>query len=650
MIHFLRPEWLLALFPLALLLWFARRSQYQVSSWNRYIAPHLAKVLVSSQTQSGKRHLHVIGFSWCIAVLALSGPAFTKQTLPVFETNQGRVIVMDMSLSMYATDLVPNRLTQAKFKANDLITSLTEGETGLIAYAGDAFTISPLTRDRATLLNLLPTLSPEIMPVPGSNLPAALTQATTLLKQGGHLRGDIILLTDGVAVEQINQAKAHLQGSQYRLSVLAFGSPQGAAIRLPDGQLMRDRSDQVVVAKTDYQHLSELASANGGKVFTYRADGSDLSALNLWLAQSTATKASDLEGELWLDAGPYIALLLLLPALLSFRHAIAALSCIILFSQPTPAFANSWLHPWQTDNQRAMQAYENQDYQQAASLFSDPNWQAAARYREGDYQQALKLFEQDTTATGFYNQGNSLMQLQDYPAAIERYQQALAQDNDFSDAQHNLALAQQLLAQQQTDSEQQSQSEQNQDTQQQAESDNNQQQADGESGDKQPDEPDSNQQQGNDKSGDKQSASEQSQPPSAQQPSEPSSQPDNTPSTGDDEPNNEAPMSAQAPKPGENDEQAQPDQAQARSDTSANENDSSNAAEALNEDSNKDPNDHTQAQAVSQSPPPEELPADMQRALSGVLDDPQVLLRNKMLLEYEKRRRQGTTPKESEQW
>ncbi|MFT5235228.1 MAG: Ca-activated chloride channel family protein [Shewanella sp.] len=252
MLHFLRPEWFLALLPLFVILILIWKSERLNSTWSRYISPHLANFLVSKNQQVKRSNLGYLAASWFIAVLALSGPAISKQSLPVFEASQGRVIIMDMSLSMYATDLAPNRLTQAKFKATDLIDALKEGETGLIAYAGDAFTISPLTRDRATLLNLLPTLSPEIMPVRGSDLPAALAQGKMLLAQGGHIRGDIILLTDGVNTNQMNAAKKVLQGTQYRLSILALGSQQGSPIRLPDGQLLRDGSDQVVIAKTDY--------------------------------------------------------------------------------------------------------------------------------------------------------------------------------------------------------------------------------------------------------------------------------------------------------------------------------------------------------------------------------------------------------------
>ena len=140
--HFIRPEWLLALIPLAMVLMFIKKNHGASSSWDQYIAPHLANILLSRTDKKRSHNIAYLAMAWCIAVVALSGPAIDKTPLPVYESAQGRVIVMDMSLSMYANDLVPNRLTQSKYRATDLLGSIAEGETGLVAYAGDAFTIA----------------------------------------------------------------------------------------------------------------------------------------------------------------------------------------------------------------------------------------------------------------------------------------------------------------------------------------------------------------------------------------------------------------------------------------------------------------------------------------------------------------------------
>lgn len=671
-LHFIRPEWLLALLPLALILWMLWRQHATNSAWNRYIAPHLAKILVTEGSQKSRRPLHILAFSWFIATLALAGPALNKQSLPVFAAEQGRVLVMDMSVSMFATDLAPNRLTQAKFRATDLLRSLKEGETGLIAFAGDAFTISPLTRDTGTLLNLLPTLSPEIMPVLGSNLAAALTQAKNLLAQGGHLRGDIIVMTDGITPKQFDEANSVLTGSQYRLAIMGFGSPQGAPIRLPDGQLQRDSSNEVVVAKTDFGLLQKLADNHNGIMIPNRADGEDLVQLQHWLSDSGDAKATDLDGETWQDLGPYIALLLLAPALLSFRQGMLAswmlmgFASLLLGALPQKAHANVWDSLWHTQEQQAMQAYQAEDYASAAQKFETPQWQGAAQYKAGDFEQALKTFEQDNSANGLYNQGNALMQMGKPDKAKERYQAALDKQPDFPQAKANLELAEKLLEQQQSQQNANNQDKQSQgDQNQQGQEQNDQQQG-------------QNQQQGQPKE------QQSSQNDQAQDPSQDEQPQEQQPDQADEKPSQDKQQDADNAQQDQQEAKNEQQQAQqeANQQNGADNNAEDNAQEqASNEakmqakvEDDKSKAEQEQQQAVAQhvdkekqsptekdpqtaveslEPPPsnsDPLPADMQRALRGVSEDPQVLLRNKMQLEYQKRRQNGQISRDNEQW
>ncbi len=670
-LHFIRPEWLTALLPLAIILWALWRRHESHSAWNRYIAPHLAKMLVSQGSQKSRRPLHLLAFTWLIATLALAGPALNKQSLPVFATEQGRVLVMDMSISMFATDLTPNRLTQAKFRATDLLRGLKEGETGLIAFAGDAFTISPLTRDSSTLLNLLPTLSPEIMPVRGSNLAAALTQAKSLLVQGGHLRGDIIVMTDGISSNQFDEAAAALAGSQYRLAIMALGSNQGAPIRLPDGQLQRDNSNEVVVAKTDFGLLQKLADDQHGVMIANRSDGQDLIQLQQWLNDSGDAKATDLDGETWQDLGPYLALLLLIPALLSFRQGMLAnwlivgLSTLFISGIAQDASANAWDSLWHTQEQQAMRAFDAKEYAAAAEQYETPQWQGAAQYRAGDYEQALKSFEQDSSANGLYNQGNALMQLGKPDKAKERYQAALDKQPQFPQAKHNLDLAEKLLQQQlqqnaqgqdtqeqnqsqsQGQNQQQGEQQSSQDKQSQARQSGEQQsQDDASSQDKQdnseqqpaPQDTQEQTQQGADaQNGENHNSEEQSlENQSSENQSAENQSPAQQNAEDDSDPvNNEAKMQAQAQA---DKSQAQTKQQQAK------------AAKATEE-----PQAQTATKPAAESieaPPSnaDPLPVEMQRALRGVSEDPQVLLRNKMQLEYQKRRQNGQISRDNEQW
>ncbi|MGS0682256.1 VWA domain-containing protein [Shewanella sp. 125m-7] len=652
--HFLRPEWLIALLPLALLLFVLFKSKTASSNWKHYIAPHLARVLVGGSVKKKHNNIGYLAITWFIAVFALSGPAFEKKSLPVYESAQGRVIVMDMSLSMYANDLAPNRLTQAKFRATDLIGELSEGETGLVAYAGDAFTISPLTRDKSTLLNLLPTLTPSIMPVKGSNLEAAMTQAQSLLSQGGHIRGDIILFTDGISATQFKRAESVLKDSAYRLAIMAFGSQQGSPIKLPDGQLLRDNANQVVVAKTDYGLLKELANDANGILVPSRADGSDITQITQWLASTQDTKVSDLEGETWQDLGPYVALFLLLPALFSFRNGMLATFALFVLLQPSePAYASTWDNLWQTQDQQAMKVYKADDYQAAAEQFVDPQWQASALYKAGDYEQALSAFEKDKSANGLYNQANTLMQQGEYQQAQKRYQSALEQDPQLEAAKHNLALAKQLQEQQkQQDNQQSNQQNKDDQSQEQQAQDNpskNGQSKDGQSQGEQP----QDHQQGESEQNSQQSQSEaneqQPQKTDAEQSGDNSEQqsPQDSDPQAANEPNNDAKMQA---KP--EDLAAQESMSQSAADKAL-EQEQQAQADKLREPREAQTSETgagTQQVAASTLPTDEPLPPEMERALRAISDDPQVLLRNKMQLEYQKRRQQGINSKENQQW
>jgi len=691
-LHFIRPEWLLALVPLALVLLSLWRQHESHSAWNRYIAPHLAKILVTQGSKKSRRPLHLLAFTWLMATFALAGPAVNKQSLPVFAAEQGRVLVMDMSVSMFATDLAPNRLTQAKFRATDLLRNLKEGETGLVAFAGDAFTISPLTRDTGTLLNLLPTLSPEIMPVRGSNLAAGLTQAKTLLAQGGHIRGDIIVMTDGITAAQFDDANSALSGTQYRLAVVAFGTSQGAPIRLPDGQLQRDSSNEVVVASTDFGLLQKLAADNKGVLIQNRTDGNDLAQLQHWLSDTGDAKATDLDGETWQDLGPYLALLLLLPALFSFRQGIVAsvgfatlAGGLLLAAAPQSAHAsvwdNAWDNVWKTPDQQAMQAYQSQNYANAAKQFESPQWRGSAQYKAGDYEQALKTFEQDSSAQGLYNQGNALMQLGKPDKAKERYQAALEKQADFPAAKANLELAEKQLKEQQKQQgkndqqgdqqsgdpqsgnqqsgDQQSGNQQSQDKQQ-SDQDSAQKDKQDQAGQESQDQQDNaNPEQSSDQSSEQQKADEQQseqdkqngnaqekQDEAQQDPVKDKAQQDQQAKqqnaeqdAKDNSPvDNEAKMQAQANADAEEQKSAE----QAKQSVGAKEAPEQNA---------QDKQEAAMSESVEAPPTNSEpLPAEMQRALRGVSEEPQVLLRNKMQLEYQKRRQNGQISKDNEQW
>ncbi|TKB49825.1 VWA domain-containing protein [Ferrimonas sediminicola] len=595
----LRPGWLLAL-PLLPLLWFAlSHFQRRQQQWQRLVPKHLQRaMLVSPQAQPQPR----LWWPWMVAALALialAGPSWQKQQVPVFQLHQGRVVVMDMSYSMYATDLLPNRLTQARFKAIDLIRRFDEGETALVAFAGDAFALSPMTDDKETLLNLVPNLSPEIMPVPGSDLPSALTLANQLLKDAGYRKGEIILFIDGLNPEHTEEALRLAASYPWTLQVYALGTEAGAPMRASSGELIKSRSGEVVVAQTDLGLLATLAAEGSGQLVTYDNGDDDINRLSQRVSSEETDKDDNRQHtSQWQDMGVYLIPLLLLPAAVSLRrHWLMVLLPLLIL--PPPGVHAAW---WHSPQAEARQLLDQRQFAEAAERLPEGGPRADALYRAGDYRSALSEYRKlPQTAQSLYNQGNALARLQQLQPAMEAYRQALKLQPGLTQARENLALLERL----------QQQSQQQQDNNQQQEESASQEQGG----------------QGDDPSQEDASASQHDSPESpasalsnsSSTPPRPQEQRSQTPPSEDGGDQEDQQESQAAPPPG--DGEAQSPQSPAAGQTA-------------------------QAQ---QNGEPQEQPLDLKQ-LERVQDDPSLLLRNKMKLEYERRRRAGKINEERTQW
>lgn len=207
--HFLRPAWLLSLIPLVgifLILW---RQKTRSKAWEKICDAHLLETLLyKKEKKQNHIPLLLLALATLFMVISLAGPSWTKFTVPTFKRLQPRVILLSLSGEMLEQDILPNRLTRAKFKLYDLFKMKDAGQFGLIAYTSEPFIVSPLTEDSLTIESMLEALSPDILPVEGNDLNSALTMAEKLIKDAGYHKGDILVLTSNPpSDEAISTAK-----------------------------------------------------------------------------------------------------------------------------------------------------------------------------------------------------------------------------------------------------------------------------------------------------------------------------------------------------------------------------------------------------------------------------------------------------------
>ena len=459
--HFLRPNWFYALIPALLLFVLVKRRQHQGSSWEQAIDASLLPYLLALPTQTGSRRLlNLLLVGWLLAIIALAGPVWLKTPQPVHEREDALVIILDLSRSMYAIDIKPNRLVRAQRKLQDLLTLRKEGVTALIAYAGDAHTVSPLTDDANTISEMLPAVTPEIMPAPGSQLAPALNLAVQLFTDAGVASGRILLLTDEIRDIAESQAIARENRMAYPISVMSVGTAAGAPIDgsklLRDGGYLKDFQGNLVIPRVNLSAMQGFAQVAGGRYSPMTLTDEDLDYLLAEEVVSSTTDFRELERDfdVWFEEGPWLVLLLLPLAALCFRRGWLWSLPLLLILPQERAEASLWDDLWATRDQQAQQALNQGDAATAASLFKDEAWRAAARYRSEDYAGAANDYAQQINETSgssddAYNLGNSLARLGEYEDAIKAYEQALARNPDDADAAANKQLIEDILQQQQ---------------------------------------------------------------------------------------------------------------------------------------------------------------------------------------------------------
>ena len=469
-LSFARPAllhllWLLPL--LAALYWWAEQRRRAMLS--RIVAPKL-RALLAGNGSAARRWFRAgcVLLALALLVVTLAGPRAGYDTVETPHRGRDVIIAMDVSRSMLAPDVAPSRLQRAKLLAEDLIAELGADRIGLVAFAGSAFLQAPLTLDHGAVLAALDEMDTTVIPKGGTNIAAAIRQATEAFGKAEGFSRALVIISDGEELDADGVTAARQAAADgIRIFTVGVGSAEGSEIPLGPGEFVRDPSGKVVQSRLDAARMAEIAEAGGG--FYVPLDDAAAQRLALdgigELAEADLTSSSSrkpIERYQW-PLGGAIALLVLQALVGERRRRPALVAAGLMFFA-----SNGWSAP------TGISAYESGDYETARRVFEErlrmepsaPNLQlnaGTAAYKLKDYEKASEFFSRAMLAedpalrsAAEFNLGNTLFRQgenqtdkektkTDWKDAIAKYEAALKTRPDFREAKENKERVEQLL-------------------------------------------------------------------------------------------------------------------------------------------------------------------------------------------------------------
>ncbi|OQX73451.1 MAG: hypothetical protein B6D59_05585 [Campylobacteraceae bacterium 4484_4] len=456
---FLSPEYLLFMFiPLIALFYLIVTGKSIVASL--FDEKMLEKLTFDNDTLGRTGRNIMLFVALMSMIVALARPVLPKSEITLKSPSRDLIIALDISRSMLANDLFPDRLTFAKMQIAKTIDALKEANIGLLAFSDAGFLVSPMTRDSATLIYLLENLSVESVTTQGTNFLLPIEKAAEMLKKSRPKV--LILFTDGGDQRDFSKEIALAKKAGLKIHIYALGTQKGAPIPSM-GTLLKDKKGDIVIVRRN-DVIATLAQQSGGGYFIWDSSGKSLQRL-IDTLQTERARFKERKIKTYRELFYYPLMLALLFMLFAFsslpKKTPVALWLIALLSLPAPSPAS--MLDFRVI-QKAQKAYQNGEYAKAAALYEKlvrSKQNAAtfyalgnAYYKSGKYQKALVSYghvitkDPELEYKKEFNMGNCYFQMQKYRKALELYLQA-QKIHDSEDLRYNIELTKKRLRQQQ---------------------------------------------------------------------------------------------------------------------------------------------------------------------------------------------------------
>jgi len=467
-LHWREPLWLgLAMLPLVFGWWRGARHARLLRYADADLLPWAANQPAARAHRRWRTLAHAL--AWLLLALAAAGPRLPLDVQDGQPVPRHRVTVMavlDVSASMRATDIAPDRLTRARLELLDWLLRLQGERVGLVIYAGEAGVLLPPTDDAALLQRALDQVDPRLIEAQGTNLAAALDLARAQLDAAPGRAKAILLLSDADSTDEKAQAAVDgLRDARLPLFVLGLGSEAGAPVPLPDGGFAEQDGVQVQsrMAASAYR---QWAQATGGRFVEVSDGDADWSALHdRGIAMLPGDPVAALGAHAWRELYAWC----LAPALALFMAvslprrvvALIALAVCGAAAQPPAAWA---------DEAAAWQAWRQKQYASAQTLYAQAGGYrgqmgaGAAAWRQAAYAAAVRHFgaalllaaTDRQRADALYNLGNAHYVRGEWQAAYEAFEAVLRLRPGDANASSNREQAWQRLRRQRPDAPMQS--------------------------------------------------------------------------------------------------------------------------------------------------------------------------------------------------
>jgi Ca-activated chloride channel family protein len=463
---FLHPEFLYYLLP-PLVILFGLLLTQTTAQESYFSEDVMSKLRVSANTLTLKARNGLFFLMALLMVISLSGPVIDEGTVEVKAKSADIMIALDISDSMLAEDMYPNRLKLAKQKALELLKMAPDERVGVIGFAKNSYLVSPLSFDSAAVAFLLRSLDTNSITEKGTNFLSMLeVVANSVNKEGKKY---LLILSDGGDQEDFSKEIAYAKEKDIVVFVLGVGTQKGAPIKREDGTFIK-QNGEVIISKLN-ENISALATQTGGVYIQSVNSKEDIETMLKEIhAHSVRKEMKSKEIKRFIPLFYYplgLAMLILLIATssMSKRKSVAVPAMFLLFGLMMGGVkAEAGVLDFM-ELEKAKEAYNAGEYEKAGSIYKEYEAKtknaethynlANTLYKQGKYKEAIasynKAFFKDPQkqAKNYANLGNSYVKAKEKDGlekAIKAYENSLKLEND-KDVSDNLESVKKALEQ-----------------------------------------------------------------------------------------------------------------------------------------------------------------------------------------------------------